>query len=98
MRKSVSILVLISLICSVNAFAISKNEPLQNLGKGADKVVYGAIEIPDSNTAASKGEKACSECTDATKDDVGRGIARIVGGLWQMATFWYPKSEYPTSK
>ena len=91
MRKTISLVVLIMFIAGLNAFAVSKNEPLKKLSIGLDNVAYGGIEIPDSiNETSSKGAKAFDKCTDSTKDGVGRGIARIVGGLWQMATCWYP--------
>ena len=91
MKKFIAILILVALIPSLNAFAISKNEPIKKLSKGFNNVVYGIIEIPDNvNETNTKGEKAYPECTDATKDGLGRGIARVFGGLWEIATFWYP--------
>ena len=91
MKKIIVVLVIITFLPAMNALAISKNEPLKNLGTGLDNMAYGVIETPDSaNQTQSKGEPACSECTSDTKDDVGRGIARVVGGIWQVATFWYP--------
>ena len=94
MKKFIAILIIAALIPSFSAFAISKNEPLKNLGDGLDDVAYGAIETPDNiDETHTKGEPAYADCTDATKDDVGRGIARVVGGVWKVITFWYPKGE-----
>lgn len=91
MKKIISILLIVSFIPAFSAFAVSKNEPLKKLSSGLDNIVYGKIEIPDNiNETNSKGQKAFKDCTDDTKDGVGRGIARIVGGLWEIATFWYP--------
>ena len=91
MKKLIAIVVIVAFIPSFSAFAISKNEPFKNLSTGIDNVTYGTIEVPDSiDETKTKGEKAFSKCTDTTKDDVGRGIARVVGGLWEIATFWYP--------
>jgi len=91
MRKFIAILVIVAFIPTVGAFAISKNEPLKKLGKGLDNIAYGSIEVPDSiDETNTKGTKAFSKTTEDTKDDVGRGIARVVGGLWEIATFWYP--------
>jgi len=91
MRKAIALLIVISLVLTSSVFAISRNEPLKKLSKGLDNIVYGEIEVPDNiNETNTKGAKAFTDCTDDTKDDVGRGIARIVGGIWEIATFWYP--------
>ena len=93
MKKVLSILVVFMFVFSVCAFA-STNKPLERLGKGLDDMVYGQIEVPDSiNQTQTKGTPAYAKCTDKTKDDAGRGIARFVGGLWKVATFWYPEDE-----
>ncbi|MFH1594556.1 MAG: hypothetical protein ABID09_07675 [Candidatus Omnitrophota bacterium] len=91
MKKIVALLVVLSFVSTCGAFAISKNEPFKRAASGLDNIVYGNLETPDNiNKTNSKGKKAFDDCTDTTKDDVGRGIARVVGGLWQLATFWYP--------
>jgi len=91
MKKIIVFIVIVAFIPTLSAFAISKNEPLKKISMGLDNVTYGTVEIPDDmNKTNSKGTKAFNDCTDATKDDVGRGIVRIVGGLWELATFWYP--------
>jgi len=91
MRKTIALLIVISIVLTSSVFAISRNEPLKKLSKGLDNIVYGEIEVPDNiNETNTKGAKAFTDCTDDTKDDVGRGIARIVGGIWEIATFWYP--------
>jgi hypothetical protein len=78
---------------STGAFA-STNKPLDNLGKGLDDMLYGVVEIPDNiSETGTKGTPAYPSCTKKTNDDVGRGIARFVGGLWRAVTFWYPESE-----
>jgi len=90
-KKFVVLLILVAFVTSSSAFAISKNEPFKKLSIGLKNIAYGSLEVPDNiNGTDSKGEKAFPECTDDTKSDVGRGIARIVGGLWELATFWYP--------
>ena len=93
MKKVVILLVIFAIMCNVTAFA-STNKPLKNLGNGLDNIAYGALEVPDSaNETNSKGSPAFADCTAKTNDDVGRGIARFVGGLWQVATFWYPEND-----
>ena len=91
MKKLFIVLIVLVMVFNVSAFA-STNKPLQNLGEGLDNIVYGDVEVPDSiNETNTKGTPAFTECTSATNDDVGRGIARFVGGIWQVATFWYPE-------
>ncbi|MCK5450157.1 MAG: hypothetical protein KAI70_00160 [Candidatus Omnitrophica bacterium] len=92
MKKLFMIVIIVAILFNISAFA-STNKPLQNLGEGLDNIVYGKVEVPDNmNETSTKGSPAFTDCTDTTKDDVGRGIARFVGGVWQIATFWYPES------
>jgi len=94
MKKITALLLIVALLPTYSAFAMSKNEPLKKLGAGVNDVTYGAIEVPDNiDETHTKGQKAYPDCTDATKDGVGRAIAKIVGGAWKMATFWYPEDE-----
>ena len=97
MRRYLTFLIIISvLFCAMGAYA-STNKPLKNLGNGLDNAFYGVVEIPDNmNETGSKGSPAYPDCTQMTNDDVGRGIARFVGGLWRIATFWYPEEEAPS--
>ncbi|MFH1878410.1 MAG: hypothetical protein ABH883_06360 [Candidatus Omnitrophota bacterium] len=93
MKKIFAVLVIFALSFNVSAFA-STNKPLQNLGAGLNEVAYGEIEVSDSiNETNTKGTPAYSKCTAKTNDDVGRGIARFVGGVWRIATFWYPEKD-----
>jgi len=92
MKKFIAVLIIVAFIPTLNAFAISKNEPFKKISAGLKNVAYGTLEIPDNiNETDSKGKKAFADCTEDTKDGVGRGIARIVGGIWEIATFWYPE-------
>ena len=91
MKKALLLLVVLVLVCNTSVFA-STNKPLENLGEGLDNVFYGKLEVPDNMSETnSKGTPAFEDCTEKTNDDVGRGIARFVGGIWQIATFWYPE-------
>jgi len=93
MKKIIVFMVVFVMVCSVSAFA-STNKPLERLGSGLNNIAYGEIEIPDSiDETGTKGTPAFPNCTDKTNDDVGRGIARFVGGVWQIATFWYPEES-----
>ncbi|MGB2631094.1 MAG: hypothetical protein WBD24_02230 [Candidatus Omnitrophota bacterium] len=99
MKRHLTFLVIVAFIfCSISigAFA-STNKPLKNLGQGLDDILYGQLEVPDNaNETGTKGSPAYADCTDKTNDDVGRGIARFVGGLWRIATFWYPEEDTAT--
>lgn len=89
--KKILVFVLISMFIFAYA-GVADPFRLNKLNEGLNNVVYGAVETPDNiNKTNSKGAKAFPECTDKTKDDVGRAIVRIVGGAFQIATFWYPK-------
>ena len=93
MKKIIVFMVVFVMVCSVSAFA-STNKPLERLGSGLNNIAYGEIEIPDSiDETGTKGTPAFPDCTAKTNDDVGRGIARFVGGVWQIATFWYPEES-----
>ena len=93
MKKIFALMVICSLMLSGAAFA-STNQPLKNLGRGLDDVFYGEVEVPDNmNETGTKGSPAYSSCTAKTNDDVGRGIVKVVGGLWKIATFWYPDED-----
>lgn len=93
MKKLLIFLVIFIVLFNLNAFA-STNKPLKNLGAGLDELVYGPIEIPDNlNETNSKGTPSGVDNTAHTNDDVGRGIARFVEGIWRIATFWYPESD-----
>jgi len=93
MKKILCFVLICMYIISLSSFA-SVNEPLKKLGKGLNNVVYGSVELPDNiNATKSKGTKAFNDCTDKTKGDVGRSIARVVGGLFQIAMFWYPETS-----
>jgi len=91
MKKVIVAFVVFMLLFNISAIA-STNKPLENLSEGLDDMFYGEVEIPDNiNETQSKGTPAYPDCTAKTNDDVGRGIARFVGGLWRVITFWYPE-------
>lgn len=84
MRKLAIIFAIIMVLTSVSAFA-STNKPLERLGSGLDEMLGGNVA------------PAASSSTAVTKEDVGKGVARFVGGLWKVATFWYPESDMTTA-
>ena len=93
MKKLLILLVIFAMLFNVSAFA-STNRPLKNLGEGLDELAYGQLEVPDNiNETNTKGTPSGVDNTAHTNDDVGRGIARFVEGIWRIATFWYPESD-----
>lgn len=67
------------------------------LSRGMNNLLYGPTEVPQNiDETKTKGTKI-DRCTEHTKSGVERGIARIVGGVWQLATFWYSDPGYETS-
>ena len=80
MRKITIFFAVIVALSSVSAFA-STNRPLERLGSGLDEML------------GEKAEPAAGSSAAVTKEDVGKGVARFVGGLWKVATFWYPESD-----
>lgn len=96
MKKILAFTIVFVLCANVGVFA-SRNRPLERMGSGLDDMVYGKVETPDSiDETGTKGEPAYPDCTHMTEDGVGRGIARFVGGLWKVATFWYPEDDCDT--
>lgn len=67
------------------------------ISKGVDNIFYGQVEIPDNlDQTKSKGTQL-EKCNVKTRSGVERGIARVVGGVWQLATFWYSDPGCVTS-
>lgn len=97
MKKTVFFAALM-VFCAFGAHA-STVKPIEKIGEGLSEMYYGVVEIPDNvNKTNTKGTPVCRDCTYKTNDDVGRGIARFVGGLVRVATFWCPDggSEEPS--
>ena len=96
MKKIIILSVLLLVFSVISTFA-STIKPVKNIGDGMHEMYYGVAEIPDNvNKTGTKGTPLSQDCTSKTNDDVGRGIARFVGGLWKVATFWYPEDESGT--
>ena len=65
-------------------------EPTKDRASRAmNNMLYGPTEMPDNITETNTKGTPVTRCEDKTKSGVERGIARIVGGAWQLATFWY---------
>lgn len=93
MDKRVGIMVLLALFILLTTVTFAQDKPINKLSEAIDNIFYGAVECPDNlNETGSKGVKAFDDCTEKTKSGVERSIARVVGGIWQALTFWYPES------
>jgi len=67
------------------------------MSRAMNNIFYGPAEIPNNMTASGTKGEAMERCTPKTKTGVERGIARMVGGVWQIATFWYSDPGCVTS-
>lgn len=67
------------------------------LSRGMNNILYGPTEVPKNlDETKTKGTKI-DRCSEKTRSGVERGIARLVGGVWQIATFWYSDPDAVTS-
>jgi len=91
-RTGILLLVCIFILSTTSCFALEKTR--DRLKKGMDNVfIGGAIEGPDNlNESKTKGSVVPGG-TEKTKKGVERAIARFVGGLWQLGTFWYSDEQ-----
>ena len=69
----------------VNAFAAEAKQK-GRLSKGIDNLFYGTVEVPDN--MKQDGEKPFARVTARENDGFGKGIARTVGGIFQLLTPW----------
>jgi hypothetical protein len=99
MRKA-PVLTLLGLCCiflSAHAFAENSNIPTKKTRDRANKVmstllpgppeIAYAVNNPSSKTAAA------DNCPRKTNSRLEKGIASVMGGVWQLATFWCPESD-----
>jgi hypothetical protein len=67
------------------------------MSRSMNNIFYGPAEVPGNiNETGTKGA-TMDRCSPKTKSGVERGIARVVGGVWQLATFWYSDPGCVTS-
>ncbi|MCX5679545.1 MAG: hypothetical protein NTZ95_02595 [Candidatus Omnitrophica bacterium] len=107
--KKIAAIIIVTLFAfsAIGAYAAETalNQPIakpydktkDRMSRAMNNIFYGPTELPDniSNTK-TKGE-AMDRCIPKTKTGVERDIARLVGGVWQIATFWYSDPGYVTS-
>ena len=67
------------------------------VSRGMNNLLLGPVEVPKNlDESKTKGTQV-ERCSTKTRSGVERGIARIVGGVWQLATFWYSDPGCVTS-
>jgi len=107
MKKVLSIaIVSIFIFSTIGVYAASETaqptaQPMEKTkdraSRAMNNLLYGPTEIPQNiDETKTKGTKM-DRCTEKTRGGVERGIARIVGGIWQLATFWYSDPGCATS-
>ncbi|GEM_PF-5575078 len=98
-KKSLSLaIVMLFILSAVSAFAAEAvNQPTikpedttkDRASRGMNNILYGPLEVPKNIDETKTKGNQIDRCSTKTRDGVERGIARIFGGVWQLATFWY---------
>ena len=107
--KKIAVIMIAALFVfsAIGAYAAETalNQPLakpydktkDRMSRAMNNIFYGPTEVPGNlSDTKTKGE-AMDRCIPKTKAGVERGIARLVGGVWQIATFWYSDPGCVTS-
>jgi len=100
MKKiAVVIIAALFIFSTMGAYAAETalNQPLtkpyektkDRMSRAMNNIFYGPAEMPDNMTSTNTKGEAMDRCIPKTKTGVERGVARLVGGVWQIATFWY---------
>jgi len=108
MKKfSVVIIAALFILSTMGAYAAESalNQPLakpydktkDRMSRAMNNIFYGPAEVPANMTETKTKGEAMDRCIPKTKTGVERGIARLVGGVWQIATFWYSDPGCVTS-
>ena len=108
MKKIAVIILAVLFVFSVTGVYAAETTLVQPLAKPYDKtkdrmsramnnIFYGPAEVPNNMTETKTKGEAMDRCIPKTKTGVERGIARLVGGVWQIATFWYSDPGCVTS-
>jgi hypothetical protein len=106
-KTTIMIIAALFIFSTMGAYAADTalNQPLakpydktkDRMSRSMNNIFYGQVEMPDNiNNTKTKGE-AMDRCTKKTKSGVERGLARVVSGVWQLATFWYSDPGCVTS-
>lgn len=101
MKRILGLITILVFMSSSLVLAAEAKDPLQleKTQPGLKNILCGIVETPDNIDATkSKGTPAFPDCTDKTKSGFGRMLVRVVGGAFQVATFWYPKDQSTGTK
>ena len=109
MLKKMFILAIVSLFVfsTVGVYAeTALNQPIakppiektkDRASRAMNNILYGPVEVPKNLDETKTKGTAIDRCNQKTRTGVERGIARVVGGIWQLATFWYSDPGCVTS-
>lgn len=107
--KKITVLIIAALfiLSATGAYAAEAalNQPLtkpyestkNRMSRAMNNIFYGPTEVADNLSDTNTKGEAMDRCIPKTKTGVERGIARLVGGVWQIATFWYSDPGCVTS-
>ncbi|MBI5124130.1 MAG: hypothetical protein HZA72_01775 [Candidatus Omnitrophica bacterium] len=88
-RIVLSIVIFVFIFLMIGNYAAALEGTKDRASKAMDNIFLGPTEIADNlDETKSKGTEV-EGCTEKTRTGVERGIARLVSGVWQLATFWY---------
>ena len=90
----------IALSAAHQACAVDADRPASQPYEGArgrasrsmNAMLYGPAEAPLSREREKDPLPAAQACGRRNRTDVEKGIAGMITGVWQMATFWCPDS------
>lgn len=109
MAKKIMSLVIVSLFIfsSIGAYAANSSldqptvQPTEKTkdraSRAMNNLLYGPLEVPKNIDQTSTKGTPMDKCNKKTRSGVERGIARVVTGVWQLATFWYSDPGCVTS-
>lgn len=75
----------------------SQEKTKDRASRAMNNILYGPLEVPKNIDETGTKGTAIDNCSQKTKSGVERGIARVVTGAWQLATFWYSDPGCVTS-
>lgn len=94
-------LLLVILCASRTVHAADPGNPASSPYEGArgrasrsmNTALYGPAEPRHSSDRADDAAFAAGACGRRNRTDVEKGIAGMICGVWQLATFWYPDND-----
>ena len=104
-KKSISLLIAALFIFTTIGMCKNLDQPTakpyestkDRVSRGMNNLFLGPVEVPKNLDESKTKGTPVEGCSTMTRSGVERGIARIVGGVWQIATFWYSDPGCVTS-